>query len=59
MTSKPHSDVPAGLDDADGATQPSGMHRPHHGVLDTVETTALDEVQHENALRDSTLRTPR
>ncbi|WNL45735.1 hypothetical protein RKE25_20355 [Dyella sp. BiH032] len=59
MTSKPHSDTPTGQDDASGAPQPPGMHRPHHGVLDTVETTALDEVEHENALRDSTLRTPR
>ena len=59
MTSKPPSDTPAGQDDAGGAPQPPGMHRPHHSVLDTIETDALDEVQHENALRDSTLRTPR
>lgn len=59
MTSKPSSDMPAGQDDAGGAPPSPGMHRPHHGVLDTIETTALDEVQHEDALRDSTLRTPR
>ncbi len=59
MTNKPHSDMPTGQDDASGTTQPPGMHRPHHSVLDTLETDALDETQHENALRDSTLRTPR
>lgn len=33
-------------------------HNQHH-VLDTIETAALDEVQHEAALRDSALRVPR
>lgn len=34
---------------------------PHttHNVLDTIETAALDELQHEAALRDSALRVPR
>jgi len=38
---------------------PAGMHQPAHGPLDTIETTAADEVLHDAALRDSTLRTPR
>jgi hypothetical protein len=59
MTSKPVPEAPASQDDAAGAPQPPGMHHPRHSVLDTIETTALDEVQHENALRDSVLRTPR
>ena len=40
---------------APGAT----MHRPQHGVLDTVETAAFDEILHEAALRESALRPPR
>jgi len=36
-----------------------GMHPPGHGVLDTVETSELDELQREDALRHSILRTPR
>ncbi|HTV85001.1 MAG TPA: hypothetical protein VME63_06335 [Dyella sp.] len=38
---------------------PTGMHKPAHGPLDTIETTATDEVLHDTALRDSSLRVPR
>lgn len=40
-------------------TSSTGMHRPPHCVLDTEETACLDEVQHDAALRESMLRTPR
>jgi hypothetical protein len=38
---------------------PAGMHRPAHGPLDMIETDALEEAQHDAALRNSTLRVPR
>jgi hypothetical protein len=41
------------------ATPLTGMHRPGHCALDTEETACLDEVLHEAALRESTLRLPR
>lgn len=51
---------PAVTDGADAdAETPTGMHRPGHSALDTIETAALDEAQHEAALRNSALRVPR
>jgi hypothetical protein len=45
---------------AEGAAETATrMHRPKHGPLDTIETSAEDEIQHEAALRDSALRAPR
>jgi hypothetical protein len=41
------------------STSPTGMHRLPHCALDTEKTACLDEVQHEAALRESILRTPR
>jgi hypothetical protein len=41
------------------ATPRTGMHRPGQCALDTEETACLDEVLHEAALRESTLRSPR
>ena len=38
---------------------PTGMQRPLHGEFDSEETAYQDEVQHDTALRDSVLRTPR
>jgi hypothetical protein len=35
------------------------MHGPHHNPLDMAEIAAHDEVQHEDALRNSSLRVPR
>ncbi len=52
------SDAAAG-ELADAAIPASAMHHPKHCVLDTLETAALDELQHEAALRDSALRPPR
>jgi hypothetical protein len=34
-------------------------HPPGHGLLTNEEVAAQDELQHETALRDSTLRVPR
>ena len=44
-----------------GPTEVVPSTTPHtsHNVLDTIETAALDELQHEAALRDSALRVPR
>lgn len=58
MTHKTPSETQILPDSAD-APDHSGMHRPGHNVLDTVETSELDEVQREDALRNSILRTPR
>ena len=44
---------------ADVAISPTGMHRPGHGASDSEGTACLDEIQHEAALRESTLRVPR
>jgi hypothetical protein len=44
---------------ADASISPTGMHRPGHGASDSEGTACLDEIQHEAALRDSTLRAPR
>lgn len=57
MTHKTPAETNVHPDPAD--TDHTGMHRPGHGVLDTVEIAEADEVQREDALRDSILRTPR
>lgn len=44
---------------AEVTISPTRMHRPAPCALDTEETACLDEVQHEAALRESVLRTPR
>ncbi len=41
------------------AVPPAATPHNSHNVLDTIETAALDELQHEAALRDSALRVPR
>ena len=38
---------------------PTAMQRPLHGEFDSEETAYQDEAQHDTALRDSVLRTPR
>lgn len=58
MTHKTTTETHSHPDPADAIDQP-GMHRPGHSVLDTVETAESDEVQREDALRHSILRTPR
>ncbi|WP_266158440.1 hypothetical protein [Dyella silvatica] len=44
---------------SDGSVPPATPHPPGHNVLDTLEIAALDEILHEAALRNSSLRTPR
>jgi hypothetical protein len=58
MTHKTPAETHVVPDPAENADHP-GMHRPGHTVLDTVETSELDELQREDALRHSILRTPR
>ncbi|AIF47532.1 hypothetical protein [Dyella japonica] len=53
-----NSVVPDG-DAADLAILPTGMHHPAHGELDNVDIAGHDEVDHDAALRDSSLRTPK
>lgn len=43
----------------DAGVPPGAMHGPHHSALDMEEIAAHDEVQHEDALRNSSLRVPR
>lgn len=60
MTTKPTADVSIDKEGStDAATPPGGMHGPRHGALDMEEIAAHDEVQHEDALRHSSLRVPR
>jgi hypothetical protein len=49
------------IPEAPAAVTPSlgSMHRPGHSPLDTIEIAATDDVLHEAALRDSSLRVPR
>ena len=53
-TTPPDPSQPAG----DAAKHPL-RHPPGHGLLNNEEVAAQDELQHEAALRDSALRTPR
>ncbi|MFC5741562.1 hypothetical protein [Dyella tabacisoli] len=47
-------------DTSDITVPPVAQRHPQgHGVLDTLEIAALDEILHEAALRDSALRPPR
>lgn len=57
MTHKTPAETNIHPDPADGDS--TGMQRPGHSVLDTVETAESDELQREDALRHSILRTPR
>lgn len=50
--------VPDG-DDSDITVPPTAMRHPPHSVLDGADIAGHDEVDHEAALRDSILRTPR
>ncbi len=38
---------------------PTTMRHPPHGVIDNLDIAGHDEVDHETALRDATLRVPR
>ena len=60
MSNKSSAETGTHQEGNNGATQPpGGMHGPHHGALDMAEIAAHDEVQHEDALRNSSLRVPR
>jgi hypothetical protein len=60
MSTKPNADVSINKEgNTDAANPPGGMHGPRHGALDMEEIAAHDEVQHEDALRHSSLRVPR
>lgn len=60
MTTKPNADTSINKEgNTDAANPPGSMHGPHHGALDMAEIAAHDEVQHEDALRNSSLRVPR
>ncbi|RUL75252.1 hypothetical protein [Dyella choica] len=60
MSTKPNADASINNEGGtDGANPPGAMHGPHHSDLDMVEIAAHDEVQHEDALRHSSLRVPR
>lgn len=52
------NDLPEG-DTADITVPPTALRHPAHGVIDNVDIANHDEVDHEAALRDSSLRVPR
>ncbi|GLQ91459.1 hypothetical protein [Dyella acidisoli] len=57
---KPSTDTTINKDgNTDASVPPGAMHGPHHNALDMAEIAAHDEVQHEDALRNSSLRVPR
>lgn len=60
MTTKPAADTTidkAGVSDTAGSS--SGMHGPHHCTPEMADVAAHDEVLHDAALRESSLRVPR
>jgi hypothetical protein len=60
MSPQPNADAsikPEGGSDPGHAS--GAMHGPHHNPLDMAEIAAHDEVQHEDALRNASLRVPR
>ena len=59
MTNKPSADTAINQNGNDASIPPGTMHGPHHNALDMAEIAAHDEVQHEDALRHSSLRVPR
>lgn len=60
MTTKPNADTSINKEGStDAVNPPGGMHGPHHSALDMEEIAAHDEAQHEDALRNSSLRVPR
>jgi hypothetical protein len=60
MTTKPNADTSINKEGGPDTLPPSGgMHGPHHSALDMEEIAAHDELQHEEALRNSSLRVPR
>jgi hypothetical protein len=59
MSNKP-ADTEPSTESAPDAPVPSGnMHRPAHSPLDTIDIAATDDVLHDAALRNSSLRVPR
>ncbi|MFC3653134.1 hypothetical protein ACFONN_16360 [Dyella humi] len=60
MTTKPAADTTidkAGTSDTAGSS--GSMHVPHHGSQEMADVAAHDEVLHDAALRESSLRVPR
>lgn len=56
---QPKNPADATPDAGDAAVPPTAMRHPPHGVVDSLDIAGHDEVEHESALRDSTLRVPR
>jgi hypothetical protein len=61
MQPKPPMDSTVPNGDTTEVTVPPAAprHLPVHGLLESVDVAAEDELQHEAALRDSCLRVPR
>lgn len=60
MSTTSHTHASVNKDGApDAATPPGAMHGPHHSAQDMEDIAAHDEVQHDAALRESSLRVPR
>jgi hypothetical protein len=60
MNTNTPADANGTIESTSNATiSPTGMHRPGHCESDTEGTACLDEILHDAALRDSSLRVPR
>jgi len=59
MSHKPAETESSTENTSDAAVSPGSMHRPAHSPLDTTDIAATDDVLHDAALRNSTLRVPR
>jgi hypothetical protein len=59
MSNKPADTESSTESTPDAPVPPGSMHRPAHSSLDTIDIAATDDVLHEAALRNSSLRVPR
>lgn len=59
MQHTPSTDTVVPGDTSEITVPPTAMRHPPHSVVDNIDIAGHDEVDHESALRDSTLRVPR
>jgi hypothetical protein len=59
MSNKPADTESSTESTPDAQVPPGSMHRPAHSPLDTIDIAATDDVLHDAALRNSSLRVPR
>jgi hypothetical protein len=59
MNNKPADTQSSTKSAPDAPVSPGSMHHPAHSPLDTIDIAATDDVLHDAALRNSSLRVPR